>query len=362
VTCKEWNKTDFLSSMRLVAPLIRLNSPSGIPANNFMGSIHPRLKRPVGRRLAYAAAMMLKQQERRKAGLPDDTGSGGAVTGPTIAGCSYESGKLVLAFNTTLLGGEVLLLRPFDANETGGWIANPFNDSSASYHPYHEVPPLLPTGDSLGTMVCVADDLVGSNASTCACQSWEYLPHNNSQGQLEAFWYCEDGPGWKPPPSAAAAEQHRRWLESAAALTLTATPLTVSETAAAVDDARSSSSLHLSSARGFTATSNPFQSQWKPAGLMAGSSPGTVVVDLGGAALHGKVPLAVRLAWPLVGGVRGEVSDTCCPTRSIQDGHGICLPGGCPLYSAVSELPANPFFAAIVGGKCQCKAPQMCNA
>ena len=47
--------------------------------------------------------------------------------------CRYASGKLELMFNATLLGGEGLLLRPFDANETGGWSANPFNDSSASY-------------------------------------------------------------------------------------------------------------------------------------------------------------------------------------------------------------------------------------
>ena len=32
--------------------------------------------------------------------------------------------------------GEGLLLRKFDANETGGWSANPYNDSTSDYHPY----------------------------------------------------------------------------------------------------------------------------------------------------------------------------------------------------------------------------------
>jgi hypothetical protein len=90
--------------------------------------------------------------------------------------------------------------------------------------------------------------------------------------------------------------------------------------------------------------------------------PGAVAVDLSGPRLAGKEPLAVRLAWPLAGGTRGEVSDTCCPTRVIQYGHGICLPGNCPLYTASSNLPANPFFAVISGGKCRCAPPQVCNA
>ena len=46
----------------------------------------------------------------------------GAVTGPTISGCALSAGEsqLTLKFNGSLLGGEPLQLRPFDANETGG--------------------------------------------------------------------------------------------------------------------------------------------------------------------------------------------------------------------------------------------------
>ena len=47
--------------------LVRENAPSGIKASNFMGGIHPRLKRPVGRRLAISYMGLI---------------AGGAVTGP----------------------------------------------------------------------------------------------------------------------------------------------------------------------------------------------------------------------------------------------------------------------------------------
>ena len=40
-----------------------------------------------------------------------------------------------------------------------------------------------------------------------------------------------------------------------------------------------------------------------------------------------------------------------------------CVPGSCPLLSAKSQLPANPFFARLTGaGKCECAEPQVCDA
>ena len=74
-----------------------------------------------------------------------------------------------------------------------------------------------------------------------------------------------------------------------------------------------------------------------------------VVVDL--APLNGSVPTAVRYAWGIV---------QCCnhadPTLYVSHG---CI-ANCPIYSATAKLPANPFKAKIVGGKCQCVPPQVC--
>ena len=112
-------------------------------------------------------------------------------------------------------------------------------------------------------------------------------------------------------------------------------------------------------------TPNLFREQWAPAPLKQAGDDGakaSVIVDLSAPRLRGKTPLAVRYAWPLFDGFRGATADTCCPTRSLRDGHGPCLPGSCPLYTAESELPANPFFAVVDGGKCNCRTPQRCDA
>ena len=89
--CAAWDEQDWAPALRPLAKLVRANDPSGIAGNNFMGGIHPRLKRPVGRRLAYAAARMLKKQQRASSGAQAEAeDTAGAMTGPTISGCSCE--------------------------------------------------------------------------------------------------------------------------------------------------------------------------------------------------------------------------------------------------------------------------------
>ena len=65
---------------------------------------------------------------------------------------------------------------------------------------------------------------------------------------------------------------------------------------------------------------------------------------------------AVRYAWPL-----GDDGDTCCPGADVAAGYTVCAPGSCPILSEKSQLPANPFFAAVSNGKCSCEAPQVCD-
>ena len=356
--CVPWTDAGFLPTMQPQAQWVRKNAPVGIPGNNFMGSIHPRLKRPVGQRLAQAAAAMLKQQQQRRqrqrptsaAAVSALVPGAGAFTGPTIAGCSHGDSPLglELLFNTTLLNGEGLLLQgSFDANLTGGWYANPYNDSSKSYH-VGKAPSYAAVTDSLGVMVCAAGPAGAiGNASTCACQGWGWVGPRNitnaTSGVVteEFMWYCRDGPGWKPTQYDLDTVCHT-WKNGKMKCAMNTAP-------------------------------NPFVTQWRPAPLnktaaaaAAGGGAGgagtttAVLVDL--AVLGGEAPVAVRLAWPLFGGTKGVVSDTCCPTRSIQNGHGICLPGSCPLYTDGTNLPANPFFAVIAAGKCKCNAPQVCDA
>ena len=65
----------------------------------YMGGIHPRLKRPVGERLAIAAYNQVY-------------GGSGAATGPTIAGCTADGAdKLTITFDLQLMGSSKLVVQ-----------------------------------------------------------------------------------------------------------------------------------------------------------------------------------------------------------------------------------------------------------
>lgn len=84
--------------MRVLAPSIRNDSTP-----SFMGGIHPRIKPPVGARLAQA--------------YWNQFGEGsGPFTGPTIAGCSVGGNTITISYNSTLLRNEAVLVQPFDTN------------------------------------------------------------------------------------------------------------------------------------------------------------------------------------------------------------------------------------------------------
>jgi len=111
--CTAWAPTQWPPLLRRYAAPVRKNAPGGVPHNNFMETIHVRLKGPVGRRWALAAVNTLAKYRRNA------TAPAGPVTGPTISGCALDAGAgtLTLAFNETLLAGDTL------------WV----NDASASY-------------------------------------------------------------------------------------------------------------------------------------------------------------------------------------------------------------------------------------
>jgi hypothetical protein len=84
--------------------------------------------------------------------------------------------------------------------------------------------------------------------------------------------------------------------------------------------------------------------------VVPGATPGTVEVDLakaGGAPIFG-----LRYAW----------HGTCCDANPPT--YEPCPLESCPMmahYDGNVTLPANPFIAHIVGGKCKCLAPQTCD-
>ena len=71
-----------------------------------------------------------------------------------------------------------------------------------------------------------------------------------------------------------------------------------------------------------------------------------VVLDL--SKTNGTV-FAVRYAWTGDCCSESPPSSKPCPVES------------CPIMGSSSALPANPFVARVMGGKCKCVAPQVCD-
>ena len=98
---------------------------------------------------------------------------------------------------------------------------------------------------------------------------------------------------------------------------------------------------------GKTAAGTPLDTQWINVNYTKATD-NSITVDL--APLNGSVPTAVQYAWGVV-----DCCDHSDPNLYVT--HGCAA--ACPLMSS-SNLPANPFKAKIVGGKCECVAPQVC--
>lgn len=83
-----------------LAPAIRNNTTP-----SYLGSLHPRLKPPLGWRLAQSFMGLFM-------------GGSAPYTGPTIAGCAVDnaSSTLTVFYNVSLLRGETVLVQPFDAS------------------------------------------------------------------------------------------------------------------------------------------------------------------------------------------------------------------------------------------------------
>lgn len=163
------------------------------------------------------------------------------------------------------------MLRPFD-----------YNQSDYAQEPGWAGPGTM--RDSLGLLVCAvnASDPASGNATTCACSQWNYFKYNSSDPDNPgAFWYCEVGPGYKPPLETIERERRERHALTTARKT---TKSKIEVHAGHVD---------------WVPQANPFQRQWHATPLLRARASSKDVVEVDLRKLQGLTPLAVRLAWVL---------------------------------------------------------------
>jgi len=157
-----------------------------------MGSLHPRLKEPVGRRLATGLVSL-------------HYGGNGTVTGPTIAGCRYDAGEhtITVQFNKTLLRGDaVAITRTQTPIPPLPPVTPPVRPAHA--HAHAPKPTGGPVVDSSLTHVCTGD------AADCGCLSWRRTPHPQP-----GTWTCELPSAHAGQPSATQVTRGDIWAEVA---------------------------------------------------------------------------------------------------------------------------------------------------
>ena len=145
-----WNVSEWNRDLAPLAALARNSSDTP----QFMGSLHPRLKEPVGRRLAASLVSL-------------HYGGNGTVTGPTLSGCTYDKAlhTITLRFNRSLLKGDAVAITRTQTPIPPFPHVDPENK-----HPPRPTRP-GPVLDSSLTHVCTGD------AMDCACLSWVHHPH-----------------------------------------------------------------------------------------------------------------------------------------------------------------------------------------
>jgi sialate O-acetylesterase len=275
----------------------------------YMGGIHPRIKKPVGDRLATAAMSVAYD-------------GGGITAGPQITGCSMtSSSSLTVTFDPEPLGGESVIVAPYNHST----LLEPTAGLSAMQVLLNE------------SFFCIEVALLcqilpnGTRPTRCAADL-EYWACRTSSG--EVYELAEDRK--KRLPNIIHPEYHHSGDAASGII---------------AHDERRSPPSPLTGAP----PRNPFETAWITLPVQEGKRDAdggamSVVVDL--SPLNGSVPVAIRYAWGI----------DCCKTGDPAQGKSTpCAIEGCPIKSSTTHLPANPFLAKLVKGKCECIAPQVCN-
>ena len=281
------------------------------------GGIHPRSKMPVGQRLATAAFGLVY-------------GGKGAITGPTVSGCqlTHSGSSLMIEFNATLLAGERVVVNPYNSS---------LNNAVAPPPPLPAK--LLPCFNTV-KRVCATHLHNYTDCRNCknVPGAWDQLkprcgsrPINNFHVACKSFFPA------KIPLSGSLVEVlvGQDGGDGSAAFCLE--PMT-----------NQSGDYCPAWAGGSPNSFNRTAGKWVEVDITAVTDT-AVSVDLG--EINGTTPAAIRYSWGVF---------DCCNTGDRTRYVSKPCDDACPISSSPNRLPANPFMARIVDGKCSCVPPQIC--
>lgn len=279
------------------------------------GGIHPRSKLPVGERLATAGFTVVYNGK-------------GPGTGPTLSSCNVSSTVLTIEFNTTLLAGDKVVL-------------NQYNSSLNNIIP--GIAP-LPAGmeECYDAVKKLCADHLHNDTDCRSCKNvpgvWDKLkpacggrPINNFHVTCHSF-FPERLPLRGSLLEVLIGEEGGADGSDAFCIEPSAEPQSCPSWAGASPGGYNSSA-----------------GRWISVDITSATA-SSVTVDL--TPLNGTVPVGVRYAW--------DVFD-CCNAGDPMLYVSKSCDNPCPITTAaLPQLPANPFMAKLVDGKCSCVAPQVC--
>ena len=324
------------------------------------GGIHPRSKQPVGKRLATS-------------GYKYVYGGSGAATGPTLSGCSLHEGSLKIEFNTTLLAGEKVQLNPYNSS-LNNFVAPPPEVTTSIEACYQAVksvcsnnlhnltdcrncaldpndPRCVRARACVRARVCA---LISVCVCVCVCVSVSVYV-SVSVSRRSSAWNNTLLKACAPRPINNLHEACHAFFPAVLPLRGSLMEVLISEGDTA--DASAAFCVEpLSNTTGdycpswASGTNTAYDSKagsWLTVDITAATAT-SVTVNL--AQLKGKKPSAVRYSWGIF---------DCCNTGDPL----LWISKPCDTPCSITSdtlLPANPFIAEIVEGKCSCVAPQVC--
>ena len=260
-----------------------------------------------------------------KAAFNQVYGGAAAVSGPTIYGCALAGTALTVTFDPVLLKSSKVVVQPMATSSPAiptmlqviGAACRPFRERERDWDRVwlrHSHVTLVPSHlfNALqvltnASLFCAEPLLAHTNVSCHPDPGNKQDPCRGKTWRINTFYQCFDGE-----------------IDGA-----------VLEAARAAHSAMLGETGHPPAC--------PFEESWVMVEAKLGTAPGTITIDT--SKLNGTVA-GVRYGW---------VGD--CNIKNLPGTPN--LVENCPLMSS-EGLPANPWMAKVVGGKCACMPPQKC--